>query len=126
MAPNPPEVFADFAAALPELAAPWEPSLPAAVREPTMLLANDALARDLGLDPAWLGTPAGLAVLGARAVLDGSTPVAQAYAGHQFGGFSPLLGDGRAALLGEVRVPSGGLRDLALKGSGAHALLARR
>lgn len=118
MAPNPPEVFADFAAALPELAAPFEPSLPPAVREPTMLLANDALARDLGLDPAWLGTPAALAVLGARAVLDGSTPVAQAYAGHQFGGFSPLLGDGRAALLGEVRVPSGGLRDLALKGSG--------
>ena len=55
-------------------------------------------ARDLGLDPAWLGTPAALAVLGARAVLPGSTPVAQAYAGHQFGGFSPLLGDGRAAL----------------------------
>ena len=49
---------------------------------------------------------------------DGAAPVAQAYAGHQFGGLSPRLGDGRALLLGELTDPAGTLRDLALKGSG--------
>ena len=52
------------------------------------------------------------------AVPDGATPVAQAYAGHQFGGYSPRLGDGRALLLGELVDADGRLRDLHLKGSG--------
>lgn len=88
---------------------------------PRLVAANDALAGDLGIDPAWLGSAQALAVLGAREVLPGSTPVAQAYAGHQFGGFSPLLGDGRAVVLGEVRDRHGALRDIALKGSGRTA-----
>ena len=49
---------------------------------------------------------------------DGADPVAQAYAGHQFGGYSPRLGDGRALLLGELTDGDGRLRDLHLKGSG--------
>ena len=51
-------------------------------------------------------------------VPDGATPVAQAYAGHQFGAYSPRLGDGRALLLGELEDQRGRLRDLHLKGSG--------
>lgn len=117
---RPPELLADYAGALPEIVIPWQPSLPdpRAGNSPRMLAVNADLARELGLDPQWLSSPQALAVLGARAVLPGSTPVAQAYAGHQFGGFSPLLGDGRAVLLGEVRDDHGRLRDLALKGSG--------
>src|SRR5690554_1046032 len=53
-----------------------------------------------------------------NALPDGATPVAQAYAGHQFGGYSPRLGDGRALLLGEVTDTDGRLRDIHLKGSG--------
>ena len=49
---------------------------------------------------------------------EGAEPIAQAYAGHQFGGFSPQLGDGRAVLLGEVIDRAGQRRDIALKGSG--------
>ncbi|MGB4835737.1 MAG: protein adenylyltransferase SelO family protein, partial [Nostocoides sp.] len=117
---RPPELLADYAGALREIVIPWQPSLPdpRAGNSPRMLAVNADLARELGLDPQWLSSPQALAVLGARAVLPGSTPVAQAYAGHQFGGFSPLLGDGRAVLLGEVRDDHGRLRDLALKGSG--------
>ena len=60
----------------------------------------------------------GVAVLAGNAVPDGASPVAQAYAGHQFGGYSPRLGDGRALLLGEVLDMHGRRRDLHLKGSG--------
>jgi uncharacterized protein YdiU (UPF0061 family) len=116
-----PALRAHYAASFPELVHPWQPLLPPAGDgpAPTMIAVNDDLAAELGLDPEWLRGPQALDVLGARAVLAGSTPVAQAYAGHQFGGFSPLLGDGRAVLLGELTDPvSGALRDLALKGSG--------
>jgi uncharacterized protein YdiU (UPF0061 family) len=60
------------------------------------------LARDLGLDPDALRTEDGLAVLAGNSVPDGASPLAQVYAGHQFGGWSQQLGDGRAVLLGEV------------------------
>ena len=62
--------------------------------------------------------PAGAALFAGNALPEGVEPVAQAYAGHQFGGFSPQLGDGRALLLGEVVDPSGRRRDIAFKGSG--------
>ena len=68
---------------------------------PEMVLLNEGLARELGLDPAALQTPAGLAMLSGSAMPDGAAPLAMAYAGHQFGGFSPQLGDGRALLVGE-------------------------
>ncbi|MGE0767014.1 MAG: YdiU family protein [Hyphomicrobiaceae bacterium] len=91
---------------------------PTPVSAPRLVKLNDALARDLGLDPAWLASADGVGVLAGNRVADGSEPIAQAYAGHQFGGFVPQLGDGRAVLLGEI-VDSGGVRrDIQLKGSG--------
>ncbi len=87
-------------------------------RAPRLLALNEDLAAELGLDAAALSGPAGVAVLAGNAVPDGAQPVAQAYAGHQFGGYSPRLGDGRALLLGEVLDAAGRRRDLHLKGSG--------
>ncbi len=104
-----------FARELPELAIAW-PAQP--VDDPTLLVLNEPLAGRLGLDPDWLRTPDGLRLLTGTVLPDGATPVAQAYAGHQFGGFSPRLGDGRALLLGELVDVDGRLRDLHLKGSG--------
>ena len=69
---------------------------------------NEELAAELGVDPAALREPAGVALLVGNGLPDGATPVAQAYAGHQFGGYSPRLGDGRALLLGEVLDATGG------------------
>src|SRR3712207_1031840 len=72
----------------------------------------------LGLAREALRGPGGVGRVDGTAVPDGATPVAQAYAGHQFGGFVPRLGDGRALLLGELADTAGRLRDLHLKGSG--------
>ena len=96
----------------------YEPWQAAVVPTPELLVLNDALATELKLDPESLRTPAGVAVLVGNAVPDGASPVAQAYAGHQFGGFSPRLGDGRALLVGELIDVHGHRRDLHLKGSG--------
>ncbi len=85
---------------------------------PRLLAVNEALASELGIDADWLRSPEGVDVLVGNAVPGGAEPVAQAYAGHQFGGYSPRLGDGRALLLGEVVDRSGARRDLHLKGSG--------
>jgi uncharacterized protein YdiU (UPF0061 family) len=104
-----------FARDLPELAVAWQAEEAPA---PRLLALDEPLAVELGLDPAWLRSPDGVRLLTGTAVPDGATPVAQAYAGHQFGGYSPRLGDGRALLLGELEVAGGGLRDLHLKGSG--------
>ncbi|NLT27209.1 MAG: YdiU family protein [Microbacteriaceae bacterium] len=103
-----------FADALPQLAIPWTAD---EVAEPRILVANDALARELGLDPEWLRSEEGRRFLVGNALPEGAKPVAQAYAGHQFGFYSPRLGDGRALLLGELGTADG-LRDLHLKGSG--------
>ncbi len=105
----------DFADALPELALPWRADEAPA---PRLLALNEPLAVDLGLDPDLLRTDEGLGLLLGTSVPEGATPVAQAYAGHQFGGYSPRLGDGRALLLGELTADDGQLRDLHLKGSG--------
>ncbi len=90
---------------------------PTPVREPALIRLNDPLARELGLDPAQLASPEGVAMLAGNAVPEGAEPLAQAYAGHQFGGWVPQLGDGRAILLGEV-VTENGRRDIQLKGAG--------
>lgn len=88
------------------------------VRAPALIAVNDALAKDLGINPAELRSDDGLQVLAGNTVPNGAEPLAQAYSGHQFGGWNPQLGDGRALLLGEV-VSLGGQRfDLQLKGSG--------
>jgi uncharacterized protein YdiU (UPF0061 family) len=91
---------------------------PTPVREPQLLRLNETLALDLGLDPARLRTPEGVAALAGNAVPEGADPLAQAYAGHQFGNWVPQLGDGRAILLGEVVARDGVRRDIQLKGSG--------
>lgn len=85
---------------------------------PRLVLLNEGLAGELGLDPARLRTPDGLGLLTGTAVPESATTVAQAYAGHQFGNYSPRLGDGRALLVGELVAPDGTRRDLHLKGSG--------
>jgi uncharacterized protein YdiU (UPF0061 family) len=91
---------------------------PAPVAAPALLAVNAALARDLGLDPDALATPEAVAAFAGNAVPGGAEPLAQAYAGHQFGGWVPQLGDGRAILLGEVVAPDGRRFDIQLKGSG--------
>jgi uncharacterized protein YdiU (UPF0061 family) len=85
---------------------------------PALIQVNDALAIELGLQPEWLKSPAGVDVLSGRAIAMGSEPIAQAYAGHQFGNFVPQLGDGRAILLGEIVDRQGRRRDIQLKGAG--------
>ena len=85
---------------------------------PTLLKLNYALAEELGVEPTLLDTEEGLAILSGHNLPKGSEPLAQAYSGHQFGGFSPLLGDGRALLLGEILDSNNKRRDIQLKGSG--------
>ena len=79
---------------------------------------NGPLAAELGLDEHALDTARGVSLLVGNETATGTTPIAMAYAGHQFGGFSPRLGDGRALLLGELVDGTGARRDLHLKGSG--------
>lgn len=91
---------------------------PTGVPQPRMLKFNHALAAQLGLDARELDSPDGAEIFSGNSVPEGMTPIAMAYAGHQFGGFVPQLGDGRAILLGEV-VDTGGIRrDIQLKGAG--------
>src|SRR5512135_834863 len=104
-----------FARALEGFYVPWRP---VAVPAPRLLFLNHSLAAELGLDVTSLEGPAGAATFAGNALPDGAEPLAQAYAGHQFGGFSPQLGDGRAVLLGEVIDRGRRRRDIALKGSG--------
>ncbi|MFO1190542.1 MAG: YdiU family protein [Rhodoferax sp.] len=106
-----------FARDLPEAGVRWNPAVPPA---PRLLYLNRALAQSLGLDADDLSDAdgAGAALFSGQQLPEGAEPVAQAYAGHQFGGFSPQLGDGRAVLLGEVIDSTGQRRDIAFKGSG--------
>ena len=94
---------------------PWQP---ATVPAPRLLQLNRALAAELGLDADALASADGAAIFAGNLVPEGASPLAQAYAGHQFGGFSPRLGDGRALLLGEVIDRHGRRRDIGFKGSG--------
>ena len=91
---------------------------PAKVPLPTILKVNRDLANELGIDPDWLESDQGLAILSGNEIAEGSQPIALAYGGHQFGGWVPQLGDGRAVLLGEVIHSDDKPRDIQLKGSG--------
>ena len=91
---------------------------PTGVAQPRMLKFNHALAAELGLNAGELDTPGGAEIFAGNRVPDELTPIAMAYAGHQFGGFVPQLGDGRAILLGEVVDRNGVRRDIQLKGAG--------
>lgn len=115
MTTSTPTLSHSYADQLPELGVAWTAS-PAS--NPQLVVTNESLATDIGLDPAWLESGPGLAMLVGTTLPDGAVPVAMAYAGHQFGGYSPQLGDGRALLLGEFEGPTGELLDVHLKGSG--------
>ncbi|PKM88914.1 MAG: YdiU family protein [Firmicutes bacterium HGW-Firmicutes-12] len=90
---------------------------PIAVRSPELIILNYPLARTLGLNVEALQSEDGVALLAGNQIPQGSLPLAQAYAGHQFGYFT-MLGDGRALLLGEQITPLGERFDIQLKGSG--------
>jgi protein adenylyltransferase len=91
---------------------------PTPVAAPRLIRLNTPLARELGLDPDELATPAGVDFLVGNRVPEGAEPLAMAYAGHQFGHWVPRLGDGRAVLLGEVVGADGRRKDIQLKGAG--------
>jgi uncharacterized protein YdiU (UPF0061 family) len=93
----------------------WQP---AKAPTPRLLYLNRELADELGLACDALPDETAAALFAGNLVPEGAAPIAQAYAGHQFGGFSPQLGDGRALLLGEVLDRHGRRRDVAFKGSG--------
>ncbi|KAF2414290.1 hypothetical protein B1729_05440 [Microbacterium sp. B35-04] len=112
---GPPALERVWAEAFPELSRAVSP---ARTVQPRLLAFNDELADDLGFDPAFLRSAAGVRVLTGESYRPGTAPVAQVYAGHQWGRFQPILGDGRAALLGERHDRNGRLRDVHLKGIG--------
>ncbi len=91
---------------------------PVPVAAPELLAINLSLGRELGIDAAWLQSPAAVRAFAGNELPEGAEPLAQAYAGHQFGGWVPQLGDGRAILLGEVVDTHGRRRDIQLKGAG--------
>ena len=94
---------------------PWQPAGSPNAR---LIKLNQALALELGLTPALFSAEEALGAFSGNVVPPTAQPLAQAYAGHQFGHFSPQLGDGRAVLLGERIDQNGQRRDIALKGSG--------
>ncbi|MFY8327962.1 protein adenylyltransferase SelO [Pseudoalteromonas sp. ZZD1] len=89
---------------------------PSPVGEPSLLLFNDAVAKQLSIDVA---SEQQAGVFSGNQLISNIAPVALGYSGHQFGHFSPRLGDGRAHLLGAVADQQGLLWDIQLKGSGA-------
>lgn len=97
---------------------------PAVVRQPRVVILNHDLAGELGLDLRVLPGPSAAAVFAGQELPPGADPIAQAYAGHQYGGFT-MLGDGRAILLGEHVSPAGRRVDLHFKGSGPTAFSRR-
>ena len=104
-----------FVRELDGLFVPWQAAQAPA---PELLALDTDLASELGTSETELRSAEGVGMLVGNIVPAGAEPVAMAYAGHQFGGYSPQLGDGRALLLGEVIDRAGRRRDLHLKGSG--------
>src|SRR5688572_27530107 len=88
-----------FARDLEGLYVPWKA---VQVTRPSLVKFNRELAEELGLDANGLDSEEGAKIFAGNQAPEGAAPLAQAYAGHQFGGFVPQLGDGRALLLGEV------------------------
>ena len=104
-----------FARELDGFYVPWKA---VQVARPSLVKFNRELAEELGLDADALDSEEGAKIFAGNQAPEGAAPLAQAYAGHQFGGFVPQLGDGRALLLGEVIDRYGRRRDIQLKGSG--------
>jgi uncharacterized protein YdiU (UPF0061 family) len=91
---------------------------PTPVSRPALIVFNQDLARDLGIHHIEMTSDEAAQIFSGNVIPDGAAPLAQVYAGHQFGHFNPQLGDGRAILLGELLRPDGQRRDIQLKGSG--------
>ena len=104
-----------YARELEGLYVPWKATQ---VAQPRLIKLNRELAEELGLDAGALDSQEGARIFAGNETPAGAVPLAQAYAGHQFGGFASQLGDGRALLLGEVIDRKGHRRDIQLKGSG--------
>ena len=96
----------------------YESFKPVPVPDPRLVAFNKPLAEALGFDLVNFDAEEAAVWFSGNVVPHGAEPLAQAYAGHQFGGFVPRLGDGRAVLLGEVTGRDGKLRDIQLKGAG--------
>lgn len=94
------------------------PTEPAPASAPLLLAFNAGLAEEMGLPVSGLDSSELAEIFSGNRPPEDATPVATAYAGHQFGGFSPQLGDGRAILYGEVLTPAGKRLDIQLKGAG--------
>ncbi len=90
---------------------------PTPVNSPKLIVFNNSLGKSLGLNVDRLQSKDGIEFLAGNQIPQGAIPIAQAYAGHQFGHFT-MLGDGRAVLLGEQITPSGQRFDIQFKGSG--------
>ncbi len=101
-----------------ELSGFYAACLPEAKPEPDLLYFNQTLAEDLCLDFNLHDTPTLAALFSGNRLPEGAEPIAQAYAGHQFGHFSPQLGDGRALVIGEIINQQGKRYDICFKGSG--------
>ena len=91
--------------------------VPAGVKNPQLVIFNRRLAEELGLEADVMERDSA-ALFSGNQLPEDANPIAMAYAGHQFGGFVPQLGDGRAILLGELKGGDGVLRDIQLKGAG--------
>ena len=111
----PPEFQHTYARTLPSLAMSWKANVSA---DPRLVIANSELASDLGIEPEWLYGSEALALFSGQEKAADAERYALAYAGHQFGSYSPRLGDGRALLVGEFTDQHGSRWDLHLKGSG--------
>ena len=107
--------FDNSYARLPELM--FRQVAPSKVRQPTIAIFNIGLAKELGLDLDGVSDAELASVFAGQLIPEGGQPIAQAYAGHQYGGFT-MLGDGRAILLGEQLTPTGQRYDIQLKGPG--------
>ncbi|MGG3562793.1 YdiU family protein [Neobacillus rhizosphaerae] len=90
---------------------------PTPVNSPQLVILNGSLAKSLGLNVEALQSEEGIAIFAGNKIPEGASPLAQAYAGHQFGHFT-MLGDGRAVLLGEQITPENKRVDIQLKGPG--------
>lgn len=95
----------------------FENTEPTPIDSPELVIFNNSLAKSLGLDAQKLQSDEGIETLAGKQIPEAALPIAQAYAGHQFGNFT-MLGDGRAVLLGEQIIPSGSRFDIQLKGAG--------
>ncbi len=116
MSPCPVILFNNSYAQLPSVF--YSQQLPTPVSAPALIKVNSVLAALLGINAEQLASDEGVKVLAGNTIADGSQPIATVYAAHQFGGWNPRLGDGRAILLGEVIGNDGQRYDIQLKGSG--------